>query len=157
MADLKTKYGTKADFAITLGSLSDNSARESDVVNNDSDLFVDYQIGGFIKSASSGVGTNGHLTLKLYGSVDGGTTYTSDATGSDSAHTLDGNEIHLKTVEFDQTSKTFKVGPFNVAQAFGGTIPSKWGVIVENQSDASLDGTEANHELHYKGVLYQSA
>jgi len=44
----------------------------------------------------------------------------------------------------------------SVAAAFGGSLPPKWDVIVENKTGAALDSTEANHVKKYIGILAQS-
>jgi hypothetical protein len=45
----------------------------------------------------------------------------------------------------------------SVAAAFGGVLPERWGIIVENKTGGALDSTEGNHAKLWQGVLGQSA
>jgi hypothetical protein len=40
----------------------------------------------------------------------------------------------------------------SVAAAFGGILPAKWGVIIENQSGTTLSATGGDHVVQYQGV-----
>jgi hypothetical protein len=152
----KPTYGSKTNITITVASLSNSSARASTAVDNSSNLFVDAHVGGFIRANSSGTSSTGYFNIYVYASVDGGTTYSDAATGSDASHTLNNNAFLLGVVELNANSETAEFGPFSIATAFGGIIPMNWGVIVENRSGAALDSTGSNHEVHYRGVQYQS-
>jgi hypothetical protein len=156
MADLKQKYGSKVDMTMTLASLADAGARESTAVDNGTNLFNDVQVGGFLKAGASGVSATGYVNIWAYASADDGTTYSDAATGTDSAHTLNGNAVLLGVVELNANAETAEFGLMSIAQAFGGAVPEDWGIIIENQSGAALDSTEGNHDLHYKGIHYQS-
>ena len=53
-------------------------------------------------------------------------------------------------------STTYIGGPLSIASAFGGTLPARWGIVLENRSGAALDSTAGNHSAIYQGVLAQS-
>ena len=90
--------------------------------------------------------------LYAYGTVDGGTTYTEGATGSDAAITLTSptNARIIGIINIVANSTTYTGGPFSVAAAFGGTLPQKWGIIVLNSSGGTFDASTASVE--YQGV-----
>ena len=47
-------------------------------------------------------------------------------------------------------------GPVSIARAFG-TMPSKWGLVVENNTGAALNATGTNNETQFLGCKYASA
>jgi hypothetical protein len=120
-------------------------------------VFQDALFSLAVKSNSSGTSTTGYVNVYAYGTTDGGTNYTEGATGSDASISLTAppNAIRLGSINVVANSTTYHGGPWSVAQGFGGTLPDHWGVIVENQSGAGLDGTEGNHTKTYQGVYSQ--
>lgn len=161
MADLKAKYGTGGQtITITLASLANNGARESTVIDNSSNLFVDALVQLQIRTGSSGVSATGSVNIYAYATVDGGTTYTDPATGSNAGVTLPAADLRnvklIGVMYLIANSTTYKSAPLSVAQAFGGILPEKWGIIIENKTGAALSGTEGDHAKLYQGVLGQS-
>lgn len=135
-------------------SLANDAARASTVVDNSSNLFLDALVSGKTKSGSSGVSSAGTLNIYAYATVDGGSNYTEGATGTDAAITLT-NPPNLKLVGIVNVvanSTAYKFGPFSVAAAFGGTLPEKWGLVVENKTGAALTATAGDHAAVYQGV-----
>ncbi len=110
-----------------------------------------------IKTGGSGTTANGFVAVYAYGTVDGGTTYTDGATGSDAAFTPTSptNLRLLGVINCVANATTYKGGPFSVAAAFGGTLPQKWGIVITNQTGGTLDSTEGNHLKLYQGVYGQ--
>ena len=43
-----------------------------------------------------------------------------------------------------------------VASAFGGVMPEKWGVVIQNDSGAALSATAGDHDLGYQGINYET-
>lgn len=158
-ADIKAKFGTNGQtFTCTLASLSNNSARQSTEVDNSSNLFIDALVMLKVKSAGASTSSTGYVAIYAFASVDGGTTRTEGAGGSDAAITLTvpPNARLLGIVNVVTNSTTYYGGPFSVAAAFGGILPQYWGIIVENKSGASLDSTEGNHAKLWQGVYAQT-
>ena len=156
--DLKAKFGTSnQSITITLASLGSGSSRASTVIDNSSNVFLDALVFLNIKSGASGVSSTGYCSVYAYGTSDGGTNYTENASGSDAAITLTAptNLRLIGVVNVVANATTYKAGPFSVAQAFG-VLPEKWGIVVTNGSGAALDATEGNHLKIYQGVLAQS-
>jgi hypothetical protein len=43
-------------------------------------------------------------------------------------------------------------GPFSIAQAFGGVMPRKWGIVLYNGTGAALNATQTDSECQYSGL-----
>jgi len=151
MSTVKESFDTAANITITLASLGSGAARESAAVDNTSSLYLYAMVYLAIK-----VGTvSGTKAVNVYGagSADG-TNYTDNATGADAAITLS-SPTNLKLIAVIATptsSATYKYVIGSVAQAFGGVLPAKFSIIVENQTGAALDATEGNHTKQVRGV-----
>ena len=151
-------YGNNGQtITVTLASLANNGARESTVIDNTSNLFLDALVGGKIKSPASATSATGTVFIYVYGTVDGGTLYSEEATGSDAAITLTSspNAKLLWIVNVVANATTYNFGPFSVASVFGGILPQKWGLIFENKTGGTLDSTGSNHAVKYQGIYNQ--
>jgi hypothetical protein len=60
------------------------------------------------------------------------------------------------TINMVANATTYVSGPMSVANAFGGQLPERWGIVVENRSGAPFDATEGNHAKLWQGVLAQT-
>jgi len=158
MADLKQAFGASTAITITLASLASASARQSAVVDNASNLFLDVMVNLSVKLASGSPGGERTVYVYVYGSEDG-TSYTDNATGSDAAITMR-SPTNLRPLGIintpDSGALTYKSGPMSVAAAFGGVIPRKWGIVVVNNTGLALSATEGDHAKTYTGVYYQT-
>lgn len=157
MADLKTKYGADGTaLTITLASLANAARRQSVYVDNATDLFLNALVMAKLKTASSGVSATGYINIYAYASTDGGTIYSGQATGTDAAHTAEkANLVLVASLTANANSMDLSAA-FDIASAFGGALPKRWGVVVENQTGAALDATGGNHSITYQGVQAQS-
>ena len=156
--DIKLKYGTSGQtITVTLASLANNGVRESTVIDNSTNLFIDALVGGKIKSPATATSTTGYVTIYAYGTVDGGTLYSEEATGTDAAITLTSvpNLKIIGTINIVANATTYNFGPFSVASAFNGILPDHWGLIFENKTAGTLDSTGSNHSVKYQGVCNQ--
>lgn len=161
MANIKTAYGTQAQaITCTLASLASAAARESTVIDNNTNLYTDALVEIGVKlSTGTPAGQKG-TNVYVYGTVDAATPVYPDAvTGTDAAITLNAptNLKLLGTIQTPAASTTYKGGPWSVAQAFGGTMPQKWGIVIENQSGANAyTAVEGDHTKIYQGVYLTS-
>jgi len=159
MADIKSKFGASGQtLTMTLANLANYSARQSAEVDNSANLFLDALLVLKIKSGASGVSSAGVVNIYAYGSVDGGTTRTEGAGASDAAITL-ANPTNLRllgAMNMVANATTYISGPMSVANAFGGQLPERWGIVVENRSGAPFDTTEGNHAKLWQGILGQT-
>jgi len=159
-------YSNKATLACTsfnsLAASTTTGVATSDVAttsttNNIVDAIVQVKIAGAAHTPSSTT----NVLIWLIGSMDG-TNFAGAQSGSvedfndgDSAETIDvdGNNmnyvgaIHMHTASVDMLSK-----PFSVASAFGGIMPAKWAVVIQNQTGSAL--ASSGHEVGYREVYY---
>jgi hypothetical protein len=158
MASIKTAYGSSGQaLTITLTSLADSSTagRESTVVSNVTDLFLDVLVTCKIKTQNSGsIAAPSAAFVYAYASVDGGSEYPDTVTGSDAAITMN-SPTQLKllgAVYAAAINTTYKGGPWSVAALFGGRMPERWGIVVQNDTGTALSSTGSDHVVEYQGV-----
>ena len=157
--DTKLQYATSTAMTITLASLATGSARESDAVDNTSNKYLDALVYLAIPLQTGSPGSDKLINVYVYGSEDG-TNYTDNATGSNAALTLR-SPTNLKQVEAiftpDSGALTYKSNPISIAKAFGGVLPRKWGIVVENRTNLTFNATEGNLIKTYTGVYPNTA
>lgn len=155
----KNQYDTDAQLlTISLASLANAAARQSSVVDNTATLYPDVLVQLVIKANAAGTSATGYVNVYAFGTVDAATpTYGEGAGAADAAITLTSptNLRLIGTINVVANGVTYKSNPMSVANAFGGVIPEKWGIVIENQSGAALDSTEGNHKKVYQGVWGQ--
>lgn len=159
MATIKPLYGSNnQSITCTLASLANNGLRQSTAIDNSSNLFIDALVVIKVKSGS-GTSSTGAVYIYAYGTVDGGSTYSDGATGSDGSFTPTSptNLRLIGIINVVANTTTYTSSPMSVAAAFGGVLPDHWGIVVENKSGGSLDSTEGNHAKMYQGIQMQSA
>lgn len=155
----KAAYATGGQ-AITcnIAGLANGGARSSSYIDNLGPKYLDVLVSLAVRSAAAGVSSLGYVNVFAYGTSNQGTDYTDGVTGLDAPFTVD-LQTNLKLIGFinvNSVSKTFRGGPFSVANAFSGVLPERWGIVVQNQSGAGLDGAESNHRKVFQGVYATS-
>jgi hypothetical protein len=153
MSSVKEAFGSSNQaITITLTSLANGSAQQSTVIDNSSNLFLDALVAVNVTSAGSGTVATGVVNVYAYATVDGGTTYTESATGSNASITLKvpTNLKFLGSVAVSAVSTLYNGGPFSVREAFGGTLPEKWGIVIENKTGGALH--TSGNSVVYQGV-----
>ena len=160
MSVFKADYGTeKQSITITLTSLASAAAQASTVVDNTTNLYLDalVQISA-LKTGASGTSANGYANVYAYGTVDAADSlYPEGITGTDGVITLTvpTNLRLIGTLNAVVNATTYTSEPMSVAAAFGGVLPEKWGIVIENQTGHALD-TVAGGSAYYQGVWGQS-
>jgi len=158
----KPLYGTATAMTITLASLGSSgvSGRQSTTIDNTSDLADDSHV--FVKATTGTSPTGGNaISIYAFGSTDG-TLYSgglgaSDATVSPSPTPINGGLQLLATFTVVSASNTaYSGGPYSIANAFGGTMPRKWGIFIVQNTGAALNATAGNHSVVYTPVQYQN-
>ena len=156
--NILNKYGTNNQgITITLNTLASSTVfvgRASTAIDNTTNLFQDALVVLKVKTAGSLVAP-AFVTVYAYGTVDGGTTYTEAATGTDAGLTLTNppNARIIGVISTPVTATTYIAGPWSVAAAFGGVLPDHWGIVVVNTSGAAFDTTEGNFSKTFQGVF----
>lgn len=162
MANIKTAYASSSNLTITLASLATDTnllaGRASTVVDNTSNLYLDYLLSGFITTGTSPT-TAKSIDVYVYGCVDDTPTYPDAITGSDANKTITTANIRdagLKLVVSIPTTATSNeksyFGPVSVKSLFGGELPKKWGVFVVHNTAVNLNSTGGNHQITATGV-----
>jgi hypothetical protein len=158
MASVKTGYGAQGvAITITLTSLADSSTagRESAVISNTSDAFLDVLIQGKVKPQNSGsIAAPSAAFVYAYASVDGGSDYPDAVTGADAAITLNSptNLKLLGAIYAAAINVEYAGGPWSFAALYGGRMPEKWGIVVVNDMGTALSATSTDHVFEYQGV-----
>lgn len=158
---LEAKYGTSNQtITITLASLvtsASGSARQSTVIDNTSNLFRDALVTLKIKSGAASTSATGYINVYVFGTTDGGTTYTENAGATDAAITLTipSNARRIGTINVVANATSYVSDQFSVMGDSNRSLPDHWGIIVENQSGGTLDSTGGNHLVTYQGIMDQ--
>lgn len=153
--NLLGKFGTSNQtITLTIASLANNGQRQSTVIDNSSNLFLDALVFLKIKSAAASTSATGYVNVYAFGTVDGGTTYSENAGASDAAITLTSppNMRLIGVVNVVANATTYYSGLMSVAAAFGGILPERWGLVIENRTGATLDATGGSHAAIYQGI-----
>lgn len=156
MATINIAYASTASLTHTLASLATGSARESTAIDNTSTLYTDVMLYYAIKLATGTPASNLCINFYVYASVDG-SNYTDNATGADAALTMR-SPTNLILIKPENTPTSgalvYKYTFLSIAAAFGGNLPPKWGIVVENNTNLAFDSTEGNHTKSYRGVTW---
>lgn len=164
MTTLKPSYGTPTTLTITTSALASDAnllaGRQSSIVNNTADLAVDSILGGTIAASGSAPTASTFIEVWLFGSWDGGTTFSGGASSGGDANlslATTGVKQLLSRValinQTDTTARAYEIGPCSVAQGFGGTMPDHWGVFIVHDLGVTLGATT----LKYTPVQYTNA
>ena len=136
MADTKLAYGTTTAITITLDSLANGSSATSAEIDNTTDLFLDALVEVVVTTGT--VGSNPHVKVYALSSVDG-TNFASDS-----------NKKLIDTIDTPASSTTYRSRAASVALAFGGVLPPKWKIVVENATGDAL--AASGNSAQYRGV-----
>lgn len=154
---IELQYGSSGQsITCTINSLASAAARASTAVDNSTNLFEDALVEVTIVTGSTGTAATGYVAVYATGSVDGGTTYSDGASGTDGAVTMvvPPNSKLIGIVNCVANSVTYKSNAMSVAAAFGGTLPQKWVIIVSNQTGHALAASGCSAQ--YQGVQHQA-
>lgn len=161
-ADVKEAYASSAAYTITLTSLATSSTlvagRESTAVDNTSNKYLDYIVGGRITEGTTPT-VDKTIEIWLYGSVNDTPTYPDVLDGTDSDETLTSANVKRSAVRLldrifvdATTDRVYWFGPVAISQAFGGRIPKFHGLFVTHDTAVNLNSTAGNHVISYTGV-----
>ena len=172
MATQSLSYADTADtvaLTITLASLATDAnlltGRESTVVDNTSNLYLDAMLTGLITTGTSPtagvIEIWGYLPSRIVTST---ATYHDVLDGTDSAETIGSDEEKYKlpllaSIATNANSdEPYPVLITSLAKAFGGYfLPTHWGVFITHNTAVNLNATAGNHYLHYQGIKLSSA
>ena len=174
MTTATVNYSSTTDstaLTITLASLATSSTmvagRESTVVDNTSNKYLDARVFGQITTGTSPT-TAKTIAIYVYAPIKiASSTFTYPAatttnlTGADAAATFEAEQRNMlrlgRAISINSTSDRAYSFSFNVAPLFGGFLPTKWGVWVTHDTGVNLNATSGNHWIHYTGLKLDSA
>lgn len=165
-------YGSATSFAISNGTdtgianlaSSTTAYAQSAVVststtNNvvDAMVRVKVKVGNITTPSAS---TN--LYIYAYGLIDdstypGGSSTNEVITGAAADITMSAtsnNVRYLGSINCHTANITYITNPMSIAGAFGGVMPKKWGILIQNQTGVATSSTEADHSAHYTEIYY---
>jgi len=160
-ANIKLVYAASAAPTFTLASLATSSTllagRSSAVVDNTTNLYMDYMAGGKITTGTSPSAAT--IEPWIWGVLNDTPLYPDAITGSDanvSATTRDILAASHRLVSVMVTTATNNQGyyfaPVSVASLFGGVQPLKWGFWVVHNTGVNLNSTGGNHVVSQTGI-----
>lgn len=145
MSDIKAAYGSETTFTVTnLHSLASSATAgwQSAAVDNTSDKFQDAMVYAVLDFANTSPANSRGCFLYAYSGI--GSSYTNPASGSEGTITLldvtanPQNLRFLGFIPYTTADEVVESAHFSVAQAFGGLLPQKWGVVLINHTGAAL-------------------
>jgi hypothetical protein len=156
MATAKLMYDALNTLTITAAALANGTARASLYVDWSSALLLDASLYLEITIASGAPANQKKANVYLYTSMDGAN-YDDPATGADAAITLTNpsNLTLIGSVEMPTDkagAASWKKWFPSIAQFFGGYVPLRWGIVIENQTGQAFTACVAK----YKGVAAQT-
>ena len=151
-------FDNSATLTFTLNGLSNGATRYSTFVSSTSTAthFVDALVTASCYIATAPTSDQA-VHFYAYGTVDGGTTFTDNVDGTDAALTTGTrNARSLGILSMTSPNVVMRGGPWSIAQAFGGVLPQRWGVIAVNSTGTYLSNANANaNEVKYQHVWEQ--
>ena len=146
---LKANPGSSAALTVTaLASLASDTnllaGWSSAVIDNTSNLSVDEQIAGTILTGTSPT-VSTSILIYAWSILDDTPTYPDTIDGTQGAKTLTSANVLnsgafklLGVITIDATTNRSYPFAFNIAQAFGGTMPKKWGAFIVHNTGVAL-------------------
>lgn len=115
--------------------------------------FSDVLVWGQTQTGAGTVGDLFAVYIYAYGTT-GGTNYTDGVTGSDASITTPGvlGLARIGTIPIQTAATSTKGGPWSFRAAFGGTLPSKGGIVIVNRTNLALGGAAANHLFMFQAT-----
>ena len=161
MADIKSKYGASGQtISITINSLANDAKRQSTAIDNATNCFLDALVQLKIATNTTAASTGDKCVyVYAYGTTDGGTSYSGNASGSDGAFGTDPQALEncrlIGAIHAPTQNKIYESDLMSVASAFGGLLPARWGIIVHNQTGQTLKSSDCS--AFYQGIYTQSS
>jgi hypothetical protein len=174
VATATTNYSSTTDttdLTITIASLASSTGRlagrESTVVDNTSNKYIDVFVTGQITTGTSPTTAKGveiwvYAPIKLASSAYTYPIATATAlTASDAAATFEAEQKGVMVLGAaltnNATSNRAYGFNFSIASLFGGVMPLKWGVWISHDTGVNLNATAGNHWITYTGYKYDIA
>jgi hypothetical protein len=154
--DYRLAYGASSDLTITLASLATSAdllvGRESTLVDNSTNAYLDYLLAGYVTTGTSpSAGTR--IQVCVVGMLND-TEWPDVFDGTDSGETITAVGIKNAVVRVaaditvdNNNNRAYPFGPVSVASLFGGAMPKKFSVFVTQSTTVNLNSTAGNHKI----------
>ncbi len=171
---LTTTYDSVTDtnaLTITLASLATSATlivgRQSTVVDNSSNKFLDFYVSGQVTVGTTPT-VDKQIAIYVFAPIKiasstasfpiATTTQlgTSDAAATFEAYQRDQLKLAAVANVIATSDRAYSFAPFSVAQLFGGVCPIQWGLFVSHNTAVNLNATGGNHWFHWTGIKYTS-
>ena len=155
----KISYGNSTAITITLNSLAHSLTvgRQSDVIDNSTDLFDDALVTVTVTTSASALGSNKVVSIYVSGSEDGTNFECDDNTlgASDAGYTINSiTNLKLGAVIYCNTVSKVYRKTFSIAGLYGGIMPRKWLLVATNETNQAL--AASGNSASYTGIHYTS-
>lgn len=158
MADFKQKDVASSALTITLASLASDSSllagRQSTVIDNSSNQYLDYLVSGKITAGTSPTAAKS-IEVWAFATADDAPVYPDQFGASDAGVTPTSRDILanacalVASIPTDSTSnRTYWFRPTSIAALFGGVLPKKFGLFVVHNTGVNLNSTGSNHAIY---------
>src|SRR5262245_30203326 len=146
-------YSSSTTLTITLASLGNGSARESNSIDNSSTLYKDihFQLTTKVGSVTGAP----QVVVWVAGSENGTVWPETGLTGADAAASLSTPTLlgpPAIVIPTPTSTTSYKSQVFSVARLFGGAVPRKCNVVIRNDTGAALSATGGDHTLTWTGI-----
>lgn len=169
MATHSILYRTKASVTKTLTALASSATfvagRELGSIDNASNLYDDYLLGGVIRVGTTPT-VNTQILVYVFAAREQDTpTWPDVFAGSDAAKTLTSAGVGqgflrlavALAVDSTTSNRDYAFGGISIAGLFGFTLPKKIGIFVTHNTGVALNATEGQHLLDVSGVNWTIA
>jgi hypothetical protein len=162
MANIKTEYAASSALTITLASLASSATfvagRESTLLDNTSNKYLDYLLAGKITVGTSP--TSGTQILVTVVGLMEDSTWPDVFDGTDSDETVTSADIFNAVcrvaavigVNATTSDRVYFFGPVGIAQLFGGAVQKKVVVFVTHNTGVNLNSTGGNQAIYVTPV-----
>jgi len=163
MAVITVTYAGASNLTITSWGtgLAADQWGFSAIVDNTTNKYIDALVGGLLEVGTTTPAAGDSLDVYAYGSYDEATstalTGAIDAlyAGTDTEETegtdFQKENLKLLTSVSAEANVGYHWGPVSVAQAFGGILPPKWGLVLHNNGSATM---ASGSVAEYNGITY---
>lgn len=145
-----------SQITVTLDALAANGFRQSDEVDNSSLFFLDAQVMLRVATTATAISSSGTVEIYGFGQVGQATAFRTDTMGAlDAAAVNVANARLIAVMQANSGNTVYVGGPYSVANAFGGLLPYKWGIIIANKTGAQLTNSGNLNQLFFIGNMGQ--
>ena len=154
MATATMAYGSNSALTITIASLANAALRQSTEIDNTTNGYLTGLLGVKIKTGASGTSASGSVSVWAW--ANSNDIRDGLAGASDAAIANNSGLRYVGRIAAGANATTY-TKTFDLSETFGGSLPPKWGIVIENGTGAALDSTAGNHAVGFIPVNVEVA